>query len=64
MSEIPALEKLREEESKFKASLGYTVKPCLKNINKKRRVCVGERERKVGEGRVRKNSQRMTENVM
>lgn len=41
---MPALEKLREEESKFKASLGYTVKPCLENINKKRRVCVG-RER-------------------
>lgn len=36
-----ALGKLREEECKFKASLGYTLQPCLKNINKKREVYVG-----------------------
>jgi hypothetical protein len=34
MSLIPVLGRLRQENGKFKASLGYTVRPCLKN-NKK-----------------------------
>jgi hypothetical protein len=33
--EFPALRRLRQEDSKFKASLGYTAKPCLKNQKKK-----------------------------
>lgn len=41
VSAISALGKLREEECKFKASLGYTVKPCLTNINKRREVYAG-----------------------
>jgi hypothetical protein len=35
---IPALRKLRQEDYKFEASLGYIVKPCLKKKKKLKRV--------------------------
>jgi hypothetical protein len=31
---IPALKRLRQEDHKFEASLGYTVRPCLKRASK------------------------------
>jgi hypothetical protein len=31
MSAIPALRRLKQEDHKFEASLGYTVRLCLKN---------------------------------
>jgi hypothetical protein len=34
LSVIPVLRKPRQEDSKFKVSLGYIVRPCLKNKNK------------------------------
>jgi hypothetical protein len=34
MSVFAAFRKLRQENHKFKASLGYTARPCLKNNNK------------------------------
>jgi hypothetical protein len=34
---ISALGRLRQEDHKFKANLGYTVKPCLKNKDKTNR---------------------------
>jgi hypothetical protein len=34
---IPAVRRLRQEDLEFKASLGYTAKPCLKKENKKKR---------------------------
>jgi hypothetical protein len=33
---MPALGRLRQENDKFKASLGYTVRSCLKKEKKKR----------------------------
>jgi hypothetical protein len=39
MPVIPALRKLRQEDQVFKASLGHTVRPCLK-------WGVGEKEKK------------------
>jgi hypothetical protein len=35
MSVIPALRRLRQEDLKFQASLGYMVRLCLKNTNNK-----------------------------
>jgi hypothetical protein len=32
MPVIPALERLRQEDGEFKASLSYTERQCLKNI--------------------------------
>jgi hypothetical protein len=32
---IPALQGLRQEDGELEASLGYTVRPCLKTKNKK-----------------------------
>jgi hypothetical protein len=34
MSVIPALRRLRKEDCKFKASLDYLVRPCLKKTQK------------------------------
>jgi hypothetical protein len=39
MPVIPALRKLRQEDLEFKASLGYTVRPCPPAPKKK---CVGD----------------------
>jgi hypothetical protein len=33
---IPALQRLKQEGSKFEASLGYIVRPCLKEKKKKK----------------------------
>jgi hypothetical protein len=33
---IPALKRLRQEDSKFKASLSYIARPCLKQTNKQK----------------------------
>jgi hypothetical protein len=38
MSVIPALEWWRQEDRKFEASLGYTVRPCLKKQNKTQKL--------------------------
>jgi hypothetical protein len=35
MALSPALRKLRQENSEFEASLGYIVRPCLKNKSTK-----------------------------
>jgi hypothetical protein len=32
---IPALRKLRQEDFKFKVTLGYIVRPCLKKLTNK-----------------------------
>jgi hypothetical protein len=38
---IPALSRVRQDDLEFKASLGYTVRPCLKNLKKKRKIGSG-----------------------
>jgi hypothetical protein len=36
--EIPALRRLRQEDPKFKANLGYTARLCLKKKKEKKKI--------------------------
>jgi hypothetical protein len=38
VSLIPALKRLRQEDNKFEASLGYTANPCLKTKNQNKQT--------------------------
>jgi hypothetical protein len=53
MSIIPALRRWRQEDCKFKDSLGYTVSPCLKKEKERmgREGSEGEEEERKGGGR-------------
>jgi hypothetical protein len=48
MPVIPALRRLRQEHHKFKPSLGFVAKPCLKKMARmeRKRILTSERNRK------------------
>jgi hypothetical protein len=50
---IPALGMLRQEDFKFKASRGYTARPCLKKMRELKEERKGGREGGREEGRER-----------
>jgi hypothetical protein len=58
MSVIPATEMLRQENDKFEASLGYTVRSCQRKKWKEGRKKEGRKEGRKRDGRQAEKEQR------